>query len=1620
MFKRIGTFLIVLFISLTLSFSLWMTKSSATDSGLDICTDYTLTPPFLTSSAPPLVLLVMGKNHKLYYEAYNDASDIDGDGDLDVGYDPSIDYYGYFNSYNCYVYDDSDERFKASANATGNKTCSGSGEWSGDFLNYLTMSRMDTMRKVLYGGKRVVDSESETVLERAFIPQDAHSWGKEYDPNEDGYSISDYTPLSAPTSGKRHFFASTTHDDDGDGSGVDDDPLLIVLEDVDSEYRIWDWLSKERPVAGGKFEDGNDVTSKSSNRIIRRVQVKVCDPSYHREECKAYPGDLANSTDDDIYKPVGLLQKYGEPERMYFGLLSGSYEKNTSGGVLRKNISSIADEVDATTGKIEDNVNGIIDTIDAFHIYDFDYNSDYEYGGGWETDESMIDSDRNFPDWGNPIAEMMYEGLRYFKGKQSPTPDYDTSDSGIDSEMGLPDPSWDDPYGDKYPYCSKAIMLVISDIYPSYDTDELPGIATEFGSWSGSSLNDFTVANAFQVGNSSQTIWDYEQEDGEYFIGQSGSFEDSTCSDKNCTKFKNIRGLCPEEPTKQGGYYSTAVSYYGNVNDLHSKKSIQNVSSYSIALSSPLPEINIAIGDDKVRLIPFGKSVGSTDNNYPIDNSTTAFQPTNTIVDYYVESINATSGTFRINFEDVEQGADHDMDAIVLYNYQLLDESNQPVSNSSQAKKVEVTITSEYAAGGIIQHLGYIISGTTDDGSYLVVRDNDTSSDDDVPYFLDDPYDSDALPLTDTRIFEPSDSGSAQLIKNPLWFASKWGGFKDLNDDGIPQDNEWDQDDDGVPDSYFYVQNPTRLQDKLNQAFARILKRISSGSAASVVSGSRSGEGALYQAVFWPSLFDDSSNEITWVGDVHGFLVGPEGNLYEDTNDDLRYDHGDDKRVRVFYDEGEGRSLACVGGELVNGTCTGSVKELENVNYLWSAAEWLMNAVPEPLVQRSQYMPSNENTDYRYLFTWFDADQDGVVDDTSIDTSGEVIEFTSSTMQSVNATDFCNASVVNWIRGLDQTGLRSRQYNGQTWRLGDVIHSTPAVVGAPMENYDLYWNDGSYTAFYQEYRNRRLMVYFGGNDGILHAVNGGFFNRSDKGYYRNFDGTDFNDNGPLLGTEMWGYVPYNLLPHLECLTDPEYEHKYYIDLHPRVFDVRIWEDEWTDTTGTHPNGWGTILVCGMRFGGEHVIQDGRDFSSSYMIFDITDPENPPELLGEVTYDSSDAKNVLLGYTTSVPSVLPSDPDLSTKQRWYLIFGSGPDADNINVTDAASTQKGKLAVVPLNELAKGDLSLKMPSENKFPSETELGIHKLSFSDSYVGTDLVAVDYDFDFFTDIYYYGVVSGSSGDWGGGLSRLKVEDEVDPKQWEIKEMIDPRAPVTAAPNIGWTEDQVWVYFGTGRFLTADDSRDNSTQYFFGIKEHKKTDSDAYNFDQVDKPNYDSPNDQKWIKSSDILVELGTGDLNCTDGNTDCLPTGVGTLDELETYTVEDADNGWFRELNATERVVGQATLLGGLVNYTTYSPSDDPCTGEGESSLYSVYYLTGTAWKENVYGEPDDEYVEYSKELGRGLAITPTMHLGSEEGGKVVVQTSTGAIEEVDQPNMPIKNVHSGPSSWHTHDVED
>src|SRR5690606_30274292 len=118
----------------------------------------------------------------------------------------------------------------------------------------------------------------------------------------------------------------------------------------------------------------------------------------------------------------------------------------------------------------------------------------------------------------------------------------------------------------------------------------------------------------------------------------------------------------------------------------------------------------------------------------------------------------------------------------------------------------------------------------------------------------------------------------------------------------------------------------------------------------------------------------------------------------------------------------------------------------------------------------------------------------------------------------------------------------------------------------------------------------------------------------------------------------------------------------YVDGAPQAFDVNIFTPD-----ATHPGGWGTILVVGMRLGGGSFALDldgdsvpETNASSAIVVLDITDPERPPTLLAEI-------KSPRMHFTTSLPALVkarrPSNSGSFANpsvNQWMLVWGSGPE------------------------------------------------------------------------------------------------------------------------------------------------------------------------------------------------------------------------------------------------------------------------------------------------------------------------------------------------------------------------
>lgn len=1177
-------------------------------------------PLFIGPPDTPMVMLTMSRDHTLYYEAYNDASDLDGNGYYAIRYEPGErNYYGYFDSFKCYKTTGSgDSQYFYPTKVSTTKKCPG--EWSGDFLNYLTTSRIDALRKVLYGGRRSTDTASQTILQRAILPQDAHSWGKSYTSVAvDGYSIADYTPYALPSPGKRHLFANTTWGsgtfggwaEHGSSTQRPGAPRLLVLKDETTQ--IWEWVAKEQAVADKcvfvNSGAGKAGRCSSGDRAVTpdqfNVRVEVCklgsggDTSLLEDNCVKYSGGN--------YKPTGLLHTYGMDNSMHFGLLTGSYLNNKQGGVLRKRVSSFTNEVDPKTGQFKSLFGasevtddgstlayggGIVDAINSFRTIDFNYpygpTSSYSECG-WITDRSMKNGECR--DWGNPVAEMLYEGLRYFAGKESPTPEFlpGSADSTLRSDLKLGHADWDDPWS-KRNYCTPAYNLLISGTLPNFDADSLPG--SEFTPASGKPTDALEIESA----KLTQYIGAQEGFHGkDYFIGEALGFTGGAKgapTPKTISDLARVRGLSPEEPTKEGSFYSAGVALHGNVNDLRPELTKhdgreQTVRQFVVALSSPLPEIKVPVNGKIVTLVPFAKSVGGSAYSNSVSSSPTAFQPTNTIVDFFVESLtyNAekqlTAGRFRINFEDVEQGADHDMDMIVLYDFAV-----EPDPSASGSNRLRVTLTSEYAAGSIDQHAGYVISGTDKaDGIYLDIQDVnganvayylDTFGADDRPYpnnkrnntALSEEVRKTRIPgnvasQSATRFFKAASSGtSASLLPSPLELVAKWGGFKDTRvekklPDGtteivrdynqFPEIDEWDADNDGKPDNYFLVTNPSRLREQLGNAFADI-KRDASDRLLGLgfSSGSIRSDSALYATSFVAR---------DWSGELAAYDI--------------------------------------------------SKLKLETGDLAESAIKWRASNKLDAQDHGKRAL-FTQNSQSKNIVAFQNVPSTTALSGSSTGLSFEQVSSLLTGFTSSKAADRL-AEInrrIQFLRGsrTDET----TKYRERKTRLGDIVDSAPVAVP------------------------ELGVVAVGANDGMLHV-----FNADD-------------------GSEVFGYIPSATFNNLHQLTQKSYNHRYFVNGAPVARRL--------GTSSSDPY----LLVGGLGGGGQGIY--ALDLSKAKSATS-TNHNNT------VMWEFTDRNHPDLGYTYSQPVITK----VGSSDMWVVVFGNGYNSSEADTGGAGSGEAGLFVV-----------------------------------------------------------------------------------------------------------------------------------------------------------------------------------------------------------------------------------------------------------------------------------------------------------------------------------------------------
>ena len=1453
-------------------------------------------PLFVGSVIPPHVMLNMSVDSQLFFSAFPEFADLSGDGQPDRGYVHSVDYFGYLDPYKCYSYSTGNGRFVPQSE-TEDKYCSGS-NWSGNFLNWLSMARIDTVRAILYGGKRHIDEDNLTVLERTYLPTDAHSWVKFYD----GPDLANLTPFaetpetvatstsavswvtpdpaeqptgwnavnSGPflrnnedyrqrfvvpvwaaadaqvgdqvriirldatnqpptwldedgveqvfsmqgvirnrdsTGGNTRIEVQITGSDAPDGWSGDFSNWRIVNESrrgvsfcnttrttgssqgatalgapplmrvARGDYSLWTanerWQCKwsnERSrtapnkmrVGGLNFSNGNDLTSSrlfaNSDNPVRadvglgnsdyQVRVEVCvEGLVGTERCKAYGPD-------DILKPIGLLQEFGEDGRIRFGLMTGSFTQHVSGGVLRKNMGTFGDEVNSNTGQFTFTTtsDSIVRSLDSLRIFGYNHDSgEYRNAGDdcrFGTSKAQMVGGRCFS-WGNPQAEIFAESLRYLSGLE---PNDDFTHTGNDRITGLQAAEWNNPITEDL-WCTPKTVIQFNASVTSFD-------------------NDAQAAAAGLEGSPNVDTWTNIVGTGEAFPGQTvfhggggGGTDEGFCTPRTLGNLADIQGICPEAPNQDGTYHIAGLAHYAYMTDLRPDwTGEQTVRTIGVSLAPAVPRINVlpegtvfdpdpdvSLPEPSVVILPACDNQGET-----------AASPENLrcqLADFRIieQDLEAGTGSFFIQWDVAEWGADFDSDLNGTLSYEI------------SGNSITVTTETWTDSSGRRTGFGYIISGVTQPGFQAHSGINGYAR----------PSANGALGCNNCRVADDPtsftytiDGGAAELLREPLFYAAKWGGYdKSRNFPSDPQ--SWDATGDESPDNYFFAVDPAQLFVSLRRAFQQVIDLIETTTLETTSSRLETGT-LVYQAGF------DTRD---WSGDVTALdPFEPQGQRLEWSATDT-----------VSPADWSSRRI---------------VTSFEDTGYLFDPVT-LPAGVMDELIAGVEQLENDGDCAGLDAESWF-----------------------------------CNvtpAELVNFLRG----DISNSQGEGEFLRdrsslIGDIVNSE-IVLNPALARVNEGWTriDSAYADFVEEKISRveedKAVVFVGSNNGMLHAFNA------------------------KNGNELFAFIPSMVHANLHKLANPNYQHQFYVDGSLTVADAFL-----------PGRGWRTVLVGALGAGGKGLFA-----------LDVTTPESftTDDVLWELTPESEDADN--LGHVFGLPQITRLGDANGT---FVAIVGNGfngannaPSLLTINLADGEVLQSYS-PTIPENQ---------RPDHNGLAAPT-----------------IVLDEVTRSFVSNAY--------AGDLSGRMWRFDFRNgDVDAHREIFRAQVGSGAnaadqAITSAPNVTTSvEGGLNLYFGTGRFFVEGDELVVApVQSFYKVRD---------------------------VNQSSPYTRSDLGRARISDEDNGVRAVVVDTFD----------DGGWYLDLEGPggadpgERVLVRPEVIAGRVIFATFQPSAEPCDGGGIPRLY-------------------------------------------------------------------------------------
>ena len=542
--------------------------------------------------------------------------------------------------------------------------------------------------------------------------------------------------------------------------------------------------------------------------------------------------------------------------------------------------------------------------------------------------------------------------------------------------------------------------------------------------------------------------------------------------------------------------------------------------------------------------------------------------------------------------------------------------------------------------------------------------------------------------------------------------------------------------------------------------------------------------------------------------------------------------------------------------------------------------------------------------------------------------------------------------------------------NGFNWRIrpgsiGDFVNSSPlyvrfpSVVNVPPADF------ADFKLYAQAVGSRTPVIYVGANDGMLHA-----FNASDA----SDDGTSPYGATANSGKEVLAFIPSAVYSKLNQLTWPNYSHKYFVDGTPVVADAQLSSPNCTASTDA-TKCWRTIVTGGLNAGGQGIYA-----------LNATDPSTFASATAKslVFWEFTDRDDADLGNTFVQPIVRKMN-----NGKWAVIFGNGfnnTDSDgSVSTTGHAylyilyidgpgfdSNGRGKPWTLGTDYRK---IALVAPNAGTTPLTPANGLGTVFGLDK---NDDNVVDYLYagDRYGNLWKVNVSDTNPANWASSFGSVATPlplftaqtDETLPKKQQIT-----TSPIASVhPNGGFM-----VMFGTGSFVDDSDNQSPfSTNSFYGI------------WDKDDGTRVTSRSQlQKQATLANTNVSIDPDNNLATNNNidipyalqSDCVPqysdgvspnpplpvqgaataTCPATLAPVAVGDTVPQQLGWVLDLrnnpavtDSGERYISSVLpiLESGLLTFVSLTPNGDVCGGNGYDWSYNLDYVTGGSYPKPVF----------------------------------------------------------------------